>query len=421
MKRMAVLWLLFLALFILAFPGYADVQEEAYDTIQHLYEEAEKKETEFNDLEGATDELSKLKTFYEAEINTNPQINEFKLSALYYDYAVARVELQMEKPDYRKAEELLQKCKDSLYLGNAYYLFAQGMRESEDQLFSSSHQHLSEIGTALPEYYQRIQTAIQENQLRYKESLRDQGAAECGNGNHEKAQELYKEYLDIYPSDTEIRLLLNDCIDTHGETLIIQDDLNISGLKYESEQLSWENGGSGPWCIQIFRDDDLIQEIQTSERENQIDLMPGFNYSAHVADEMITFSIEKPEPYDKSDCSFEWADLQFYQIQKNQAEGTKTRTDHISLTADLGATGGRGYLLKLKYTTDRERDAIAWLSCGNRIGKYDIILIPSDSFGSTSIDLTDILLKTKNQTNNTLQYMICLDGCLWAEGQYEIR
>ena len=42
MRRIAVLWLLFLAVIILVFPSSADVQEEAYDTIQHLYEEAEK-------------------------------------------------------------------------------------------------------------------------------------------------------------------------------------------------------------------------------------------------------------------------------------------------------------------------------------------------------------------------------------------
>lgn len=294
MKRMAVLWLLFLALVILVFPSFADVQEEAYETIQHLYEEAEKKETEFNDLDGAIEELNKLKSFYEAEINSDQNFMEFNLSALYYDYAIARIELQTENPDYRKAEELLQKSKDSLYLGNAYYLFARGMREMEDQLFSFSYQHLSEIGTALPKYYQRIQTAIVDNQTCYRNSVKQQGIDECSKGNHERAQELYNAYLELFPSDAEIRSLLNSCADTHGETpvsnVVPGRIFEISGRVNETQiELDLTDSEKGHQYIVTLNPDNGGELSSKSARENSSiifeDLIPGTIYIAKVTDD----------------------------------------------------------------------------------------------------------------------------------------
>ena len=254
-----------------------------YETIIEYYQSAVTAQ-EDNDITEAIDYLKELVRYYKEQ--ANPGIAKHKDSPLYYAYAEGRVELSSADPDYAFAREQLDKSKDDLYMVTSYRQYAKGMLEMKNGDYALAIADLRAVRSVLTEFTSRCIEALDKCEKDYKDYVMNKGRAACQNENHEKALEMYNQYLELFDSDTDIRRLRDECQDTHGENPEIVDEIGLSIINAVasaqcSMKLTWK-GTKDKYTVSWTSD--LVQGSNAKSVEvngktyTVTDLLPGTVY-----------------------------------------------------------------------------------------------------------------------------------------------
>ena len=180
---------------------------DPYKYLTGLYDKGIRMQDENQDVAGCLGCLWELTEFFEAETEKDPSFATKDLASVYYDYAAARVKMSSEYPDWLKAEELLRGLGANDFYRSAEYLtLAQGMRETGEGEYYSGITNLRLVQNKFPELAYMVKATVQQAREDYREKvIRDASGILQGSGTEEDARALYDRYLDLFPTDSEMK------------------------------------------------------------------------------------------------------------------------------------------------------------------------------------------------------------------------
>ena len=266
MKRLMG-WMLVLAL-CLGLTGAAGAEEfmliTNYATIVAYYDSAVKAQEE-SDISSAIEFLEEMVRYYnEMAI---PAVKTYNDTQLYYAYAMGRIELSKEAPDYQAAWGYLGNIGDNLYNVAAYRQYAKGMAEMNSKDYAAAIADLRAVRGVLKEFTAKCISALTQCEADYKSSVIDAGKDACKNDKHEKAQELYNQYLGLIEYDTDVKALRDECIGTHGDNPEVEvrlEIVNAVATTQGSMKLTWKGV---PEEYQVKWTSDLVHGKDTQSAE----------------------------------------------------------------------------------------------------------------------------------------------------------
>ena len=212
MKRLVLRSLAVLLVIVLLLPCSALAGAfEDYTYIVNEYNKAEADEY------GAIPFLTELVRYYtdcSEDKERTATLNEYADAKLYLYYAMGRIAI--ENGEYEEGYEYLSKC--GTFNGDkidVYLNFAAGMTYLNEGFYADALELLRTVQT-YKVISAKCTNAIEECEKQYKAEILSLAQEACNRGNHEKAQEYYKELLTLLPADLTVKKLLKQCETTHG-------------------------------------------------------------------------------------------------------------------------------------------------------------------------------------------------------------
>ena len=276
-----------------------DNNAEDYRTVTKYYKNAVafQDDGEFDEAIGQLNSLIRY-------CDKHPSSKEYMDIPEYYAYALGRIELHKEEPDFATAYEKLKELSDKFYLVDSYRQYANGMMNMAIGEYQSAYADLQAAKNKLPEYTQKIINAITECTALYKSSVLSKGKAACQNGNHEKALEIYNQYLSLFDMDTEIRSLRDECQNNHSS----EDAVEEVGLEMISAvpsaqravKLTWKGIPevySVQWTSDLVHGRDQQTEPDVNGKSYTVTgLLPGTVYRFTVSCRGVSVQINRETP-----------------------------------------------------------------------------------------------------------------------------
>jgi len=295
-------WLL-LALFCVGAMGVAKSEDQTldsqYETIVTMYKIAIEKQEVYGEVQEAIDDLKAILDLYSGIEDT--KLWNYDDTQNYYRYAVARVELSKDKPDYALALEQLGKCGDALYLVSDYQLYASGMRAAENGDYAKAISTLRQVG--LKEFTSKRNDAIEEYRQLFRASVLASGKKAFDSGNYDAAESVYDQYLELFEDDSEIIRLRDACRESgQGEGTVEASGVEIINAVATSPRtmrLSWQ-GSAEQYTVRWTSDLTSNRDSQSAEvtgREYTVeDLLPGTVYRFTVSDNGSSAEMDRETP-----------------------------------------------------------------------------------------------------------------------------
>ncbi len=304
-------------------PVYADTLNDEYNTIKTYYRQAtgeyntntdEYKEGDV-DPEIVQEKLQKLVNYYGLDENRRTRLDSYQDARLMYLYAEGR--LAIMNGQYADAYAVLRKCGDFGYKITEYYSFAYGM-----SLAAGNESGYPEAISLLrsvqgnPEFTSLCLTTIQSCEEKFKVYTLNYAKRLCDEGAHDKAQDAYKQILELLPGDKEATAALSVCQTHTGEvdvisSITIKNDYSGSPtsytVKWEGESDSYEVS-----CSMIVANITEWTTVTVSGADKYVfkDLLPGTQYRFRVQSgeayaETVGTTL-KAEPYSNIAADFDW-------------------------------------------------------------------------------------------------------------------
>ena len=243
--------------------AHAETADDSYNTITQYYSDFLSAE-ESQDTPGAIEILKKLRDYYEKFMPEDDK--NYRDIPNYYYYALGRIELDEETPDYADARKNLSKCGGYLYEVTAYLQYATGMDAMGRGNYHDAITNLRSAEDVLKDDTAKFKAALEECEMLYKSSVKSKGEAACQAGKHDKAQEYYSDYLELFAYDTEIRDLLEICQEQHNEDIVEELGLEIisASSRKNAVTLRWKGN---PEHYSVSWTKDLVHREETKSAE----------------------------------------------------------------------------------------------------------------------------------------------------------
>ena len=186
-------------------------------------------------------------------------------------------------------------------------------------------------------------------------------------------------------------------------------------------EVTWSNGGSGPWSVSVLRDGNLLFEKQADQRQAVFQLAPGYHYTVQVAGESVEAPMSELPRYDAGDILLRRVELQYYRVKTDGAMGALNDADQIEYSPLIGTVGERGYLLSLAYEmpSGDEIQALCFLVLNHGQAVQTVSFSPSEWLQFGDVPLNDAL-KTYINGDNALTYKVYIGNSLLAQGTFDI-
>ena len=267
-----------------------------YETLTEYYDLAIAAQEE-SDYKGAIAQLTDLISYYEQV--ASPGVKQYNDIPLYYHYALGRIELAKEEPNYQEAWSNLEKCGDGLYGIASYIQYARAMTEMRSGEYAAAITDLRAVQGVLKEFTSQCIEAQEECKALFKSSVLSKGKATCDKGDHEKAREYYSQFLELIPSDADVKALLAECEEKHNP--LEPEEINLEVINAVatvpgSVRLTWKGNPEDytvSWSSDLIHGKDTASAEVNGKTYTVNDLLPGTVYRFTISHKGSSVQIDR--------------------------------------------------------------------------------------------------------------------------------